>query len=85
MREYEKTEETLLAVTCNACGKTLRVENGMLLEEAIAVRHPFGYFSSMDGEIHSFDLCEDCYRKWISSFRIPVKIEENTELLVDTE
>ena len=36
----------------------------------------WGYFSKKDGETHSFDLCEECYDKWIGGFQIPVGIQE---------
>ena len=39
------------------------------------------YFSEKDGERHSFDLCEECYDELVNQFRIPVEVEEQTELL----
>ena len=39
------------------------------------------YFSEKDGQVHHFDLCEDCYDEWISGFRLPVETEEQIELL----
>ena len=38
-------------------------------------------FSKKDGQIHSFDLCEECYDKMIARFRIPAQKREATELL----
>lgn len=81
MRKYRKEEEKLCAVACNGCGRELKVEDGVLKEGCFSGKQLFGYFSSMDGEQHSFDLCEDCYRDMIRKFRIPVTVRENAELL----
>ena len=81
MRKFKEDKNNLTAVICNGCGKKLKVEDGMLKEGCFEGRQVFGYFSSMDGERHSFDLCEDCYRALTRQFRIPVEKEESTELL----
>ena len=80
MRVYEEKKE-LTEIVCNACGKKMLVENGILKEECIHIAHDFGYFSERDGETHSFDLCEDCYSKIIAGFKLPVESEERKELL----
>ena len=54
-------------------------ENGGL--KAIHVEHNFGFFGSRDGECDRFDLCEDCYRKIVANFPIPVEKWERKELL----
>lgn len=81
MREFKNERKNLSAVICNGCGRKLRVEDGVLKEGCFEGKQVFGYFSSMDGERHSFDLCEECYRSMIRQFAIPVEREENTELL----
>jgi len=80
MREY-KEDRKLTKVVCNACGKNLLVENGILKEECIHVDHDFGFFGSKDGESDSFDLCEVCYEKLIAGFAVPVERRERKELL----
>lgn len=80
MREY-KDDRTLTKVVCNACGKNLLVENGILKEECIHVGHDFGFFGSKDGESDRFDLCEACYEKLIAGFAVPVERRERKELL----
>lgn len=80
MRVYEE-EKKLVTVVCNACGKKLLVENGILKEECIHVDHDFGFFGARDGESDSFDLCEACYEKLISDFSVPVDRRERKELL----
>ncbi|MBR2950602.1 MAG: hypothetical protein IKC46_12200 [Lachnospiraceae bacterium] len=82
MRKFDKIEKPkLISVTCNCCGRQLKVENGELKEGCFAGRQAFGYFSSMDGEMHSFDLCEACYHELTKQFCIPVLIEQMTELV----
>ena len=80
MRVYEEKKK-MTKVVCNACGKKLLVENGILKEECIHVEHDFGFFGSRDGESDSFDLCEACYEKLIADFAVPVDKKERVELL----
>ncbi len=82
MRIYRKElEEQLDAVTCNNCGKQMKVENGILKEGYFTADFIFGYFSKRDGLKQQFDLCEECYDEITSKFKIPVIGEEATELL----
>ncbi|MGN0330367.1 MAG: hypothetical protein ACI4D5_03910 [Kineothrix sp.] len=81
MRKYLESKKELLAVVCNNCGKDLLVENGIIKEGCFDVTSVFGYFSRKDGQIHSFDLCEDCYDRMIAGFRIPVDCREAKEML----
>ena len=37
--------------------------------------------SKKDGQIHTFFVCESYYDKWTEQFRLPVKVEDQTELL----
>ena len=71
----------LTSVTCNCCGKKLVVEREIIKEGAIHIGVEWGYFSEKDGEIHSFDLCEECYDDIISRFALPVKIIHATEMI----
>ena len=70
MRKYGKTGK-LETVICNMCGKKIVVKDGIVRD----------YFSEKDGEVHHFDLCESCYDELVGGFRIPVDVEEQTELL----
>lgn len=70
-----------LHIYCNSCGKELKYENGILKEDAFEAIKEWGYFSDWDTEIHRFNLCEECYKKMISNFQIPVEIREKVEVL----
>lgn len=80
MRKY-KSDKELESMRCNWCGKRLMVKDGILREGAAHFEIPWDYFSEKDGEIHSFDLCEECYDELVNQFRLPVEIREQTELL----
>lgn len=78
----KKIENHILKeVFCNKCGKQIEVENGMLREDCFEVNRTFGYFSHKDGVTQSWDLCEECYDKFVRSFQIPVTSKEETELI----
>lgn len=57
------------------------MSQGIIREGAISIDHVWDYFSEKDGQVHHFDLCEECYDQMINRFRIPVSIEEQTEYL----
>ena len=80
MKRYNRNGQ-LEAVLCNCCGKKLVVEHGIIREGSLGIDHAWDYFSEKDGQVHHFDLCEDCYDEWISGFRLPVETEEQIELL----
>jgi ribosomal-protein-alanine N-acetyltransferase len=68
-------------VRCNCCGKVLKVEKGILMEDAFEASKEWGYFSKRDMEVHQFNLCEECYETMISQFKIPVHIKKKLEAL----
>ena len=45
----------------------------------LTVEKRWGYFSHKDGELHRFDICEECYDTQIASFQIPVYGEQELE------
>ncbi len=82
MRIYsEETKNELQQVICNACGRKMLVEKGIVKEGLCSCQEKFGYFSDKDGQIHQFDLCERCYDEIIKNFKIPVEIEESNEMV----
>lgn len=82
MRIYLDEKETeLVSVICNCCKKELVVEQGILKEESLEVKHTFGYFGKRDGQAERFDLCEECYDRIVGRFQIPPQQEDITEFL----
>lgn len=80
MRKYKSNGE-LETVICNCCGKKLAVKDSILREGGLEIKHAWDYFSEKDGEIHKFDLCEECYDEMLGTFRIPAEVEETREFL----
>jgi len=70
-----------IPIYCNSCGKLLKVENGILKEDAFEATKEWGYFSQKDMEVHQFNLCEECYEKIISEFKIPIIVKKKLEVL----
>ena len=53
--------------------KEILVENGVAEADMLSVQKRWGYFSNKDNDVHEFDLCEECYDKWIATFAIPIE------------
>ena len=70
-----------LEIRCNCCGRQLKTENGMLLEDAFEGGKEWGYFSRKDLEVHSFVPCEDCCDRIAGSFVIPVQVSKKREVM----
>ena len=78
--EIQQKHNELEAAVCNCCGKSMKIQNGMLLEGICSVDTTWGYFSGKDLEKHEFDLCEECYDRITLSFAVPPEISEDTEV-----
>lgn len=66
------TREEVTALVCNQCGircPTSEETNSQFLH----VDQTWGFFSAFDGEVHSFDLCQACYKKLVKSFKHPAR------------
>lgn len=82
MRKYkEKRTQTVEKIYCNLCGKEICVENGIVREGVLSVDMSWGYFSEKDGQVHSFDLCEECYDKLVKNFVLPPEIVRQKEMI----
>jgi hypothetical protein len=64
------------SVTCNKCGKPIKKESYGYWDTFISVDKRWAYGTEWDGETHSFDLCEHCYRELIAQFAVPVTRSE---------
>lgn len=65
---------------CNACGKKLKMQHDVSLEDAFEAKKQWGFFSKKDMKLHSFVLCEECYDRITAQFVIPPDVSEVTEL-----
>lgn len=76
MKQYGTREiQDVNKIICNKCGKEINVLNGRPEEDVLQVKKRWEYSSGKDNEVHSFDLCEDCYDEMTKAFLIPVEIE----------
>ncbi len=82
MKKIRKSSEnSLQALICNKCGRDISLQNGQPAEGVCSVEVQWGYFSEKDGELHRFDLCEECYDRLTESFAIPPEKQQVWELL----
>ncbi len=73
-------------IQCSCCGKQFIVEPAVeertvIEKDFLHIRKQWGYFSKRDGIIHEFDVCEECYDKWLENFAIPPDNKKATELI----
>lgn len=80
MRKYN-AQDKLEKVQCNLCKKELKLEDGIVKEGCYHADYAWGYFSRKDGVQHQFDICEECYDRFVKGFSVPVTETENTELI----
>ncbi|MGB8452443.1 MAG: hypothetical protein WCD89_08930 [Anaerocolumna sp.] len=68
-------------IYCNMCGKKIVMEQGIMKEDVFEAAKEWGYFSKYDLEVHKFNICEECYDKLISTFKIPIEVVRKKEVL----
>ena len=66
---------------CNKCGRDLKMQGSIPVEDYILVNKQWGYFSKKDGKTYRFIICEECSDKIFGGFEVPVDISDTTELL----
>lgn len=80
MRIYDEKQK-LIKIVCNGCGQETLAENHIIKKDFFSVKKDWGYFSDRDGETDRWDLCECCYDRLVSSFKIRMDISDTTELM----
>lgn len=68
-------------IFCNACGKELKVCNGIPQEDFIHICKSWGYFSKKDGRTQEFIMCETCVERLEKEFALPIKQYETIEMI----
>ena len=64
-------------IFCNCCGQEIQTTKQHPYPEYVSIRKKWGYDSPYDGEVHEIDLCQDCYAKWIRTFKFAPQVEDN--------
>ena len=75
MRKTKKVleeKEEIYEVFCNMCGKSIEKDPFGKFCDHLQIDKEWGYFSSIDGQKHSFDLCNKCYLDIVSNFKIDI-------------
>ena len=80
MRVYDEKRK-LKKIICNSCGCEAEASNEIVKKDFLSVRKDWGYFSERDGETDRWDLCETCYQRIVSEFKIKVQVSDTTELM----
>ncbi len=73
MRNYKSSivsVNEIESVVCNCCGEHIKKTGNGKLEDYLSIEKRWGYLSPYDNEVHSFDICVDCYTKITESFKI---------------
>lgn len=65
-------------IVCNKCGENIKINEYM---DFLSIVKNWEYNSNYDNEIHRFDICQDCYKKFISNFEIEPKITKRKNIL----
>ncbi len=73
MRHKEK-------IFCNKCGKEIVRDQHGNISDYLHVKKQWGYFSDKDMEIHEWNLCEECYDRFLKEFAVPVSEKAALEL-----
>ena len=47
----------------------------------ISVHHAWDFISEKDGEVHHWDMCEECYDNLLGQFRLEPDVEEQVEFI----
>lgn len=64
-------------IICNCCGQEIKITQQHPYPQYVSIRKEWGFDSDYDGELHEIDLCQECYGKWIQTFKISPKSEND--------
>lgn len=68
-------------IICNKCGREIKIVNDIPREDFLEVSKQWGYFSKKDGKNYKFFMCENCVDELAATFKVPVEVTDNTELV----
>ncbi len=62
-------------IVCNKCKKDIEKNIHNYYNDFLQINKRWNYHSSFDNEVHTFYLCEECYKKFINTFLVPIDIQ----------
>ena len=68
-------------IICNVCGQPVPKDHRGYFSDYLRIDKKWGYFSEFDGELHSFDICQGCYKAFVKNFAVEVEAEVNPDTL----
>lgn len=71
----QKLEKKIDKVYCNACGREIKMNKYGYFDDYLTVEKRWSYGSRFDNQVHSFDLCQDCYNILIESLQVKPDVE----------
>lgn len=81
MKVYKEEQEILTLkktekIICNLCGRAIKKDGDDTFYDYIEVKKKWGYLSDYDGQVHSFDICQDCYKRLAEEFKVNAEISD---------
>lgn len=70
LKEVKTVQMTVDSIFCNCCGKEIEKNQFGYHHEYLSIKKDWGYNSEFDGQSHEIELCQECYKNIIESFKI---------------
>ena len=63
-------QDKLDKIFCNICGREVLKNKFGRFEDYLSINKIWEYDSEFDGSMHSFDICQDCYKNLLANMKI---------------
>lgn len=57
-------------IFCNLCGSEIEKNRFGYFQDYLSINKTWDYDSDFDGSIHSFDICQNCYKNLLVQMKI---------------
>ncbi len=65
-------------VICNSCGKNIDIDR---YKDFLNIVKVWGYNSNYDNEVHEIEICEDCYKVFVSKLKIKPSVKRKRKFI----
>jgi len=72
-KEIEQKATIIVSIDCDRCGKNVKVENGVPIEDMLMLQKIWSPESHWPDEQHTIEICQDCYEEIINHFNIDME------------
>ena len=66
-------------IVCNMCACDIDITSNPYVDNHISIEKMWHYGSPFDGELHSIDLCLECYDKLLQILRIAPNLQQEVQ------